>query len=118
MPTPGSPPISTSDPGDEAAAEHPVELADAGREPRRGEHVDVAEQADGRRADRAAGARRRRPHRLLVERVPDAAARAAAKPLGVWCPQSEQTKVVAERATDWTIVAAGSAVTRDPPKGV
>ena len=85
---PGSPPSSTSEPGHDAAAEHAIELVDAGRQPR--VLIDVSMSAY------SCARRRRRPARsdvaagrappasagaLLDERVPRAALGAAAQPL-------------------------------------
>ena len=72
-------------PGDQPAAEHPVELGDAGR-PRRAERsVDVGETADrSEGAQRAAGITRiGRRDGLLDDRVPRPAPRALPRPLGV-----------------------------------
>src|SRR6185312_16093050 len=84
----------------------------------RSEHVDVAESADRWRAGgAAAGGRRRRPHRLLVQRVPLAAAGAAAEPLGALMAAVGADEGGCETCHGRTIVASGSAVTGDPPEG-
>ena len=88
LPTPGSPPSSTTRARHEAAAEHAVELGDAGREARRGGGVDLA-QRRGLRGRRRPGldaqqvaprARRRAGRGLLDERRPARRTRAAPEP--------------------------------------
>ena len=92
LPIPGEPPSSTSEPGTRPAAEHAVELADAGRQARDGCSADVAQAArepgaQPRPGRRSAHARPRRARgglgeHLLDERVPRPAGRALAVPLG------------------------------------
>ena len=97
LPMPGEPPSSTSEPGHEAAAEHAVELADPGLQPRDLRRLDVGER-DG--LDRAAGGAPPRPRRdapagaaSSASVFHSAAARAVAVPLGAPCGRTaEQTK--------------------------
>ena len=79
--------------GHEPAAEHPVELADPGGQPRHRRGLDVRERDRLERARRApaattgaAAARRGRRPRLLDQRVPLAAAGTAPVPLGALVP--------------------------------
>ena len=86
LPMPGEPPSSTSEPGTMPAAEHAVELADPGQQPRDRRRVDTSRQRHRPRgrappAPRAAAPRAAAPARaLLDQRVPRVAARALAVP--------------------------------------
>ena len=91
LPMPGSPPSSTSEPGHHPAAQHAVELADAGddarllarRRPRAA--APAARCAAPRRSRAACRARAAAAH-LLLQRVPLPAGRALAEPLGRGVP--------------------------------
>jgi hypothetical protein len=86
LPIPGSPPISTTPPADQPAAERAIELADAGRQ------AIFFARFDGRERLQSCRAAKRREAPLLAsrgsfgdgldERVPDAAAGALPLPLG------------------------------------
>ncbi len=102
LPIPGEPPSSTSEPGHEASAEDPVELADPGRHAPRRLAPASAAAPQRRPADCGAGAgppgaaaaaaRRRRRRRAPRRACSRPAAGALAVPLGRTCPHSEQTE--------------------------
>ncbi len=101
LPMPGGPPSSTTSRAP-TAAEDPVELADAGREPRRALRADLAQGHGARRGGRRPAGQRRRAARgrdaLLHERVPRLAPRHCPRQRASAWPQSEQTNVVVGRA--------------------
>ena len=115
---PGEPPSSTSEPGHEAAAEHAVELADAGRRRAtcgrlrpRASGTGFSAAAAGGRATAPRGRRGARPpRRACSTRRSRGSARATWR---TRAPQAEQTKTVAERAIHqpkgarWTALAPG-----------
>ena len=88
LPMPGAPPISTSEPGHQAASEHAVELADAGAAaarpsaPRRRRAGPGVSARPPERAGAAAARAGARGALLLGHRVPLAAAGATPVPLG------------------------------------
>ena len=79
LPTPGSPASSTTAPGHEAAAQHPVQLADAGRSGLRCGRVDLGDRSRyraHRAGDRGQGRRSDLGHRspgLALRAAPDPA---------------------------------------------
>ena len=79
LPIPGSPLTRTSEAGNDSTAEHPIELRDPGRKPRRVGRGDVREADE--RLGRQVSRRARRPGDLLDERPPAPAFGTATQPL-------------------------------------
>ena len=103
LPMPGEPPSSTSEPGHEPAAEHAVQLADAGQQPRLCFSAATSDEPRGpARRGRAAPRRARSPW-PASPRASSASVFHSPQPghcpiqRGVSAAQAEQTKTVVAR---------------------